>query len=223
MAWEFWIGFDPRPREGATHPQGRVFAGARVSIHAPARGRPSTSATNAAGSAFRSTPPRGGDRAALNTFYVLEQKGFRSTPPRGGDNDCSLWSSRYDGFDPRPREGATFVSPLNFGAAWFRSTPPRGGDSRLKRHLYSRVGFDPRPREGATTGAAAGLAATWFRSTPPRGGDATLAWVARYNNSFDPRPREGATRPATAAEVSLAVSIHAPARGRLVWRNNLFC
>ena len=54
--------------------------------------------------------------------------------------------------------------------------------------------FDPRPREGATSATGCVRSASRFRSTPPRGGDGVAQGV----------------------HVRRVVSIHAPARGRLL-------
>ena len=54
-------GFNPRPREGATRPTRRRYARDLVSIHAPAKGRPSNGVTPLRRLRFQSTPPRRGD------------------------------------------------------------------------------------------------------------------------------------------------------------------
>ena len=97
-----------------------------VSIHAPARGRPSRSARRASAT-FRSTPPRGGRRAASRDRARLRDVSIHA-PARGataaGDRRCA-------------------VQQL------FRSTPPRGGRRRPdQRSLRLTARFDPRPREG---------------------------------------------------------------------------
>ncbi len=187
------VGFNPRPREGATNRAGRAADGERVSIHAPAKGR-------------------------LGTLYLyLQRHRFQSTPPRRGDKlEAAQWCDR-NGFNPRPREGATKLAALEVftvgkfqstpprrgdrgsigtgrGRRMFQSTPPRRGDARKEIFPCQVLRFNPRPREGATS--------------------------REINSSsticcFNPRPREGATRAWNPTLVPFRVSIHAPAKGRL--------
>src|SRR5208283_1898593 len=76
--------FNPRPREGATPKSKSLLESEEVSIHAPAKGRPST--------------------IDARLFPALP---FQSTPPRRGDSVRIAVLRRLAGFNPRPREGAT--------------------------------------------------------------------------------------------------------------------
>src|ERR1700733_11067249 len=97
--------FDPRPREGATTSLHLTLTPTVVSIHAPARGRPSASDEIRAVKRFRSTPPRGGDQQ--RNRCVNEHNVSIHAPARGRPRAAGGWRS------------------LNR----FRSTPPRGGDT----------------------------------------------------------------------------------------------
>ena len=130
---------------------------------------------------------------------------FRSTPPRGSDSAHPRRFPPSGGFDPRPREGATWdqtdpvlpvlvsihapASERPWNACWtprgrgFRSTPPRGSDPPA---------------------ATPDTRLPTFRSTPPRGSDGRTARAASHPRGFDPRPREGAT----------TASVSAPAASR---------
>ena len=164
---------------------------------------------------FRSTPPCGGDccRGSLGRCRLT----FRSTPPCGGDLvagteahpiwvsiHAPVWGRRRrhgshrcasEGFDPRPRVGATLdaIAP----AGWFGS-------------------FDPRPRVGATQlfrpiewrAIVSIHAPVWGRRCSARRPCA--------QPRFDPRPRVGATRVQRSCPPLRCVSIHAPVWGRLL-------
>ncbi len=162
--------FDPRPREGAT-PQGRGRPGLRpVSIHAPAKGRPSTALSIRPKERFRSTPPRRGD------------------PPR--PRRASAWSVSIHA----PAKGRLRGRCVGRRRRRFRSTPPRRGDGSGCYRRTASVRFDPRPREGATWDVFARFPdGEKFRSTPPRRGDSRRPAWPRWCGCFDPRPREGAT------------------------------
>ena len=76
--------FDPRPREGGDrHKHRSILADRlRVSIHAPAKGATSHSASRSISMLFRSTPPRRGRPVTGHKTLTMVQ--FRSTPPRRG-------------------------------------------------------------------------------------------------------------------------------------------
>ncbi len=80
-----WARFDPRPREGATSAPTPSLSSADVSIHAPAKGRRQIE--------------------VVAGRYNM----FRSTPPRRGDQSATSFRAGRASFDPRPREGATWL------------------------------------------------------------------------------------------------------------------
>ena len=53
-----------------------------------------------------------------------------------------------------------------------------------------------------------------FQSTPPCGGDQFLRWPAPSRQNFNPRPLAGATLSRPGFDCRIAISIHAPLRGR---------
>ena len=207
-------GFDPRPREGATHPERAFYVFGPVSIHAPARGRRLKGQLERIANVFRSTPPRGGDLGfrsfcpALACFDPRPREGATRrvlagpasirvsihAPARGRRSRKGVWISMGLFRSTPPRGGDPRRVMIPTRQCMFRSTPPRGGDGRLQASRPPPRCFDPRPREGATFPTRPRRASTRFRSTPPRGGDKTKAETKA--DDF--------------------VSIHAPARGRRV-------
>src|SRR5208337_966975 len=103
------VGFNPRPREGAT---------------------PTRLATSSGGVMFQSTPPRRGDigrprRHARDVVSI-------HAPAKGRPTQLATPAISCIGFNPRPREGATWrPGSRRTLPAWFQSTPPRRGDHRL--------------------------------------------------------------------------------------------
>ncbi len=94
--------FDPRPREGATERHEGLTAIAPVSIHAPVKGRPD------------------GFVCPLPNFNVSIH-----APVKGRPHQRWRGKTPFQGFDPRPREGATVSrSERTFSFSLFRSTPP---------------------------------------------------------------------------------------------------
>ena len=96
--------FNPRPLAGATKLRVREFTGARISIHAPLRGRPYPVLVRADVSQFQSTPPCGGDPVWM---FLIRLHWY---------------------FNPRPLAGATPSNDQFLGFGLFQSTPPCGGD-----------------------------------------------------------------------------------------------
>ena len=203
-------GFNPRPREGATHD------------------------STSGGTVLGSFNPRPREGATDPPFRPLPGSMFQSTPPRRGDLSHRTRPQASRGFNPRPREGATRRSralptaekvsihapakgrrsPLwwRVTSLRFQSTPPRRGDYAASGAGGGcGRGFNPRPREGATEPArfapfraavsihapAKGRRGRWqsvgqpvlFQSTPPRRGDrATRSQAATNILSFQSTP-----------------------------------
>ena len=141
-----------------------------------------------------------------------------------------------NGFNPRPREGATARFGDQFGRQVFQSTPPRRGDAIGRVQLHQAVRFNPRPREGATSPACTSCGQRSSVSIhAPAKGRPRSSLVELVQDRFNPRPREGATlagwqagdvavfqsTPPRRGDMAIGrlltcldVSIHAPAKGR---------
>ena len=114
--------FNPRPTRGAT----RVFSPksevTRVSIHAPARGRP------------------------VQIMPVPTLMCFNPRPHARGDRTCLEPLDGHPCFNPRPHARGDFGSPLRSCAIkMFQSTPHARGDEAGKPHLTGSLSFNPRP------------------------------------------------------------------------------
>ena len=107
--------FNPRPRKGATSAGTQFERVGRVSIHAPARGRPPWAKWAARWTPVSIHAPARGRPSPLPLSTL--QRRFQSTPPQGGDTPSLL------------RTVAGYL---------FQSTPPQGGDCGWGRptHLW---------------------------------------------------------------------------------------
>ncbi len=179
------------PRRG-DGPPSACWSSRHVSIHAPAKGRPSA-------------PPL---RETPKCFDPRPREGATAADRRDA---VGLGVSIH-----APAKGRRLATPDSAATMAFRSTPPRRGDYWFCRHRhYARKFRSTPPRRGDVTVPSASTASTRFRSTPPRRGDVTLEGIRPACRSFDPRPREGATRFRRLLQLELrVVSIHAPAKGR---------
>ena len=171
-----------------------MTAANRVSIHAPAKGRHNGILTGTSVNPFQSTPPRRGDLARQPHVGRHSEK-FQSTPPRRGDRRPGLCMRLRAGFNPRPREGATTICAVCGRPAKSFNPRPREGATRITVIRAPRGSFQSTPpRRGDQNSRSSRPSSGKFQSTPPRRGDAnTLGILARLS----------------------AVSIHAPAKGRL--------
>ena len=120
---------------------------------------------------------------------------FQLTPPRGGDSAPSGARRAGEGFNSRPREGATALRPIRTlhppvsTHAPARGRPPGSSWSDLRQYR-----FNSRPREGATPARRQSwITEAKFQLTPPRGGDESHGQVSSIPRGFNSRPREGAT------------------------------
>jgi len=174
-------GFNPRPRAGATS-----------KVQSPL-----------ADWMFQSTPPRGGDN---KVGELAEWDDVSIHAPARGRLETGSTNTRFAGFNPRPRAGAT------------------AGACTLSRGTAC---FNPRPRAGATFCGFFHPFRSVFQSTPPRGGDPRPEAKRKDVACFNPRPRAGATSPPRCSLFPSPVSIHAPARGRRNGcgrdRNQIYC
>ena len=182
--------FDPRPREGATRIDDRDFVDERVSIRAPAKGRRSSY------DATRRIPgfdPRPREGATPSSHVVVGICLVSIRAPAKGRPYSNASSDNVICFDPRPREGATARNIVGAPQTSCFDPRPREGATRRPHG----VGLDVRvsiraPREGATRRAWHRVKMNMFRSAPPRRGDGSRSrWV-----------------------LQVRVSIRAPAKGR---------
>ncbi len=140
--------FNPRPREGATSGDSRFCLNWKVSIHAPAKGRPISAALGEVQWVFQSTPPRRGDPVPIS---ISSQSGcFNPRPREGATNYRFQAGSRQMVSIHAPAKGRLTTLPGCFSMRKFQSTPPRRGDSRASTRSIPILCFNPRPREGAT-------------------------------------------------------------------------
>ena len=86
---EPWPDFNPRPHTGATRDRQGLDGGRKISIHAPIRGRPATSAASALAHLISIHAPIRG-RLGPDERIVLVYR-FQSTPPYGGDRCNHGW------------------------------------------------------------------------------------------------------------------------------------
>jgi hypothetical protein len=146
---------------------------ARVSIHAPAKGRRYWRTSSTDHVWFRSTPPQRGDK--LTVIHA---------PAKGRLSSCA-------GFDPRPRKGATWM-PLQHQVTLFRSTPPQRGD----RCRYGAVSI-----HAPAKGRRSAVTSEDREDAPaPEGQQVSIHPRPQRGDSseggrppIDPRPRKGAT------------------------------
>ena len=141
---------------------------------------------------FQSTPPCGGDYPALlNTGSFFR---FQSTPPCGGDD------SRFGLI----RKGELF-----------QSTPPCGGDFRIIQHHPGSIQISIHaPMRGRRRKRISAICLLDFNPRPHAGAtQRTGAWKSPKPD-FNPRPHAGATKFSPEEMHVLAISIHAPMRGR---------
>ena len=206
-------GFNPRPRVGATVAVHQVSHRLKVSIRAPAWGRPMhTLEAMGYGEVSIRAPAwgrleAGRDRVLRHGVSIrapawgrLERYGsctyfpmFQSAPPRGGD----LEGSRAG------RGKSVSIRAPAWGRQGIRA------DARPNR------GFNPRPRVGATCrGCKPATSRTCFNPRPRVGATSCRSPMAGSSACFNPRPRVGATRSPSPALGRSRVSIRAPAWGR---------
>ncbi len=187
-----------------------------VSIHAPAQGatpRPIRRWSRIP--SFDPRPRAGGNTAPAAISAAV--MAFRSTPPRRGQRPASDSASRGACFDPRPRAGGNRRRNPHRRALRGVSihAPAQGATPARRTGGVRRRSFDPRPRAGGNTAPAAiSAAVTAFRSTPPRRGQraASAGKIAAKAFRSTP-PRRGQPQFDVRRKTQCQVSIHAPAQG----------
>ena len=143
-------GFNPRPRKGATGTAVSAHPSPRVSIHAPVRERPATSAR---GSSPRQVsihaPVR--ERPCQTVEPALVFSCFNPRPRKGATIVREVRITKIEGFNPRPRKGATRRwRAASRTCRSFNPRPRKGATGRITIHGRGNGGFNPRPRKGAT-------------------------------------------------------------------------
>ena len=162
---------------------------------------------------------------------------FQSTPPCGGDASFHLFLYSHYISIHAPLRGRLVVllqdgllfpisihAPLRgrrehplhfFYKGKFQSTPPCGGDPEPIINADQLKNFNPRPLAGATPLDKKKIdIQSIFQSTPPCGGDYCPKYRISASAYFNPRPLAGATSVSLSASICVAISIHAPLRGR---------
>jgi len=145
--------------------------GTVVSIHAPARGATANAHTMARAYVFQSTPPRGG--RPYNLYFRQPTSRFQSTPPRGGRRGKSVSATRSSWFQSTPPRGGRHEREAEEAANMAVSihAPARGATYRTPTWRYGLICFNPRPRAGGDSIIVPPLnLQLLFQSTPPRGG-----------------------------------------------------
>ena len=182
--------FNPRTRKGATGSAQSALCQGQVSIHAPARVRPSI--TNSDGSQSR----------------------FQSTHPQGCDLSAPAGNPAPYCFNPRTRKGATRSMPRHSPRGGFQSTHPQGCDLGLTPGYQPGAAFQSTHPQGCDGDdglrQAASLVSIHAPARVRRGNRLSRA----PGPGFNPRTRKGATRRGTLRGRPGQVSIHAPARVR---------
>ena len=186
------------PRRGDRNAISATSRLARVSIHAPAKGRPTAAAVRLAHRQRFNPRPREGATTCRRSRRAGRDR-FQSTPPRRG----------------RRRRGSAATSTTSVSI----HAPAQGATSRhrvLARSISS-VSIHA-PAKGATVaGQVPSLdRPEQFQSTPPRRGDVRACRGDRLPHAVSIHaPAKGATSLiAVDLVMPYAVSIHAPARGR---------
>ena len=119
--------FNPRAREGATAQIMAIQWVSKVSIRAPARAR------------------HPGYQKLSNSAHVSIRA------PARARHRSELLARIGACFNPRAREGATFLPALErYARTGFQSARPRGRDAAVLPSLNHKLSFNPRAREGAT-------------------------------------------------------------------------
>ena len=163
----------------------------RVSIRAPARGRPRSRRCGCpSGKVSIRAPARGRPRRARRGRRRWR---FQSAPPRGGDLAKPHHAPASSVSIRAPARGRPLRAREHADTQEFQSAPPRGGDFCPTVWLSRSGCFNPRPREGATRGTGGGY------------------WNVVVSIRAPARGRPPVMR--QSCEVQ-QVSIRAPARGR---------
>ena len=235
------LDFNPRPLAGATIDKRCYGTADQISIHAPLRGRPTAKSPLWSIRHFNPRPLAGATWWQLCTATPLA---FQSTPPCGGDLVSRASMSAAPNFNPRPLAGATGI--VSQGGTFyniFQSTPPCGGDATKNQKRRAQTISIHAPLRGRQLQTELANEKARFQSTPPCGGDVIILssnihiryfnprplagatgsrrpdrWAEKY---FNPRPLAGATAPGRTDARSIAISIHAPLRGRLISSANI--
>ena len=147
-----YFRFNSRPREGATWSRRKRKQQTIVSTHAPAKGRPHPCPARRARFKFQLTPPRRGDLTNHDIYH--HQNGFNSRPREGATVCSQATTLAVIVSTHAPAKGRRLTSPRAAPRLKFQLTPPRRGDK-------------DKPRAGRTVQP--------FQLTPPRRGDPNLS------------------------------------------------
>ena len=163
---------------------------------------------------------------------------FQSTHPQGCDRNAPESHAAARRFNPRTRKGATRITPWTGCCMTVSIHAPARVRPWDHDRRPARSSFNPRTRKGATgpplpgplllpvsihaparvrpTSSVSSPRRGGFQSTHPQGCDWRSARTSSRRARFNPRTRKGATIAGTRQIKIPAVSIHAPARVRLL-------
>ena len=191
-----FVYFNPRSRKGSDNNWRRRCPVHHISIHAPARG------------------------ATIVKFYLWPTVTISiHAPARGATIQNNTAVCRRYHFNPRSRKGSD-VGMLNP----FPPTPnfnprSRKGSDRFRPQIlpHSSISIHA-PARGATFFKLfRGSANNQFQSTLPQGERRqTLVLPVAINSHFNPRSRKGSDDPLVNYDLTITISIHAPARGATI-------
>ena len=213
----FVFNFNPRSREGSdvypagffvsttlfqsTLPRGeRRSAGncsvncTRISIHAPARGATSDRLPQLSlSSNFNPRSREGSDLSSSGTSSI-QSRNFNPRSREGSDKQRDRKQESRIYFNPRSREGSDryILQDFLFPLLYFNPRSREGSDAANESTKFGRWYFNPRSREGS---------------------DGKIPRLTHIINNFNPRSREGSDSAFRGSRLSIAISIHAPARG----------
>ena len=183
--------FNPRPLAGATAaPRVALLVIARISIHAPLRGR------------------------LRQTNFLFWHLDFNPRPLAGATP--SAWTARTcpADFNPRPLAGATYVDQDGKAKRLISIHAPLRGRQSYFSAPAGAANFNPRPLAGATFSTREIMIFMLISIHAPLRGR-PLAWfIGGLSFDFNPRPLAGATKDDEPEGGIDDISIHAPLRGR---------
>ena len=209
--------FQSTPPCGGDGPASPIQGGGRISIHAPLRGR------------------LGHCRQDSLEAGISIHAPLRGRPQ--GEKGGSQWLCD---FNPRPLAGATGGKDLQAHEVYisihaplrgrrkagrsraslliFQSTPPCGGDSPAACRLWSLPISIHAPLRGRLYSSSCSSSKQHFNPRPLAGATLPAGGLPGPHGYFNPRPLAGATKRGPDHGPVVLISIHAPLRGRLIWR-----
>ena len=206
--------FNPRARKGRDIAPLALFVADAVSIHAPARG--ATTASNASKpiNSFNPRARKGRDRESMRVRR--RRHSFNPRARKGRDVVAAHLHAKRVVSIHAPARGATLCGCRTITVEVVSIHAPARGATRGHCQWSARdVVSIHAPARGATAGYFTGRKVVMFQSTRPQGARPRyFRRCAVKSCCFNPRARKGRDcQLVPLPEVSVQVSIHAPARG----------